>query len=65
MWTSGSYVIYDIHFLAVMLYYSIDVNPDIVIVAALSWACSSTKHVPDGNYLVDDVRINVTLHSLY
>lgn len=31
-----------------------------VIVAALSWACSSTKHVPDGNYLVDDVRINVT-----
>ena len=27
--------------------------------AILLWNCSSTKHVPDGKYLVDDVSINI------
>ena len=29
------------------------------VVTALLWSCSSTKHVPDGKYLVNDVTIKV------
>lgn len=31
----------------------------IVVVAMLSWSCSSTRHVPRGSYLLDDVSITV------
>lgn len=34
-----------------------------VVLAALSWGCSSTKHVPEGSYLVDDVKIKITDNS--
>ena len=31
----------------------------VICVAILLWNCSSTKHVPDGQYLVDKVSINI------
>ena len=31
-----------------------------VVVAVIATACSSTKHVPEGEYLLDDVSIEVT-----
>lgn len=30
------------------------------VLITLLWSCSSTKHVPDGKYLLDDVKINIT-----
>ena len=35
----------------------------LIAVAAIAWvmaSCSSTKHVPDGQYLLDDVKFNIT-----
>ncbi len=30
-----------------------------LVVLIVAWGCSSTRHVPDGSYLLDDVRINI------
>ena len=35
----------------------------LIAVAATAWvmaSCSSTKHVPEGQYLLDDVKFNIT-----
>ncbi|MDE5744830.1 MAG: BamA/TamA family outer membrane protein [Paramuribaculum sp.] len=31
-----------------------------ILSALLLWGCSSVKHVPEGKYLLDDVKINIT-----
>lgn len=33
------------------------------VVAALAWSCSPVKHVPDGQYLLDKVNINIIADS--
>ena len=35
----------------------------VALVAVCLWACSPVKHVPDGEYLLDDVTINITRDS--
>ena len=31
----------------------------LICVGLLLWGCSSAKHVPSGNYLLEDVKINI------
>ena len=30
-----------------------------ILTGAALYSCSTTKHVPDGSYLLDDVKINI------